>query len=172
MSATQTKKTKKSQAHAFDMGAALAQAGITSKPAKCSIIHQDAEDVRALAGASEVAGAQATPSELISLGNYVLADGRTTLCMIAGEYDFDQSVVRALVQMRKDAHEGVKPERTEDKVEHATLASEEIDALRKDRREKSKAKRAETRAGKGLLPQHGGLGHALAWVFTFGNFGR
>lgn len=165
------KAKSKTQSQAFDMGAALAQAGLTSKPAKASIIHQSAEDVRALAGACEVSGALANDAELISLGNYVLADGRTTLCMIAAEFGFDQNVVRALVQMRKDAHEGVKPERTEDKVEHATLASEGIDALRKDRREKSKAKRAEARAGE-EAPQHGGLGHALAWVFTFGNFGR
>jgi len=163
----------KTQNPKFNMLDALERAGIASKSAKAAIIDMPVKDARALARAQEPSGAIAEPKELISIGNYVLSDERTSLCVIAGEFEFDQNVVRALAQMRREAHEGVKPERTEEKVEHSSLVGEEIDALRKDRREKSKAKRALKREAEASESrEHGGLGHALAWVFTFGNFGR
>lgn len=74
------------------------------------------------------------------------------------------------MDMRKDAHEGADVSRTDEKVSDARLVGDEIDALRKDRRERSKASRAERAECVGRA--HGGLGENLVSLFTFGGYTR
>ncbi len=100
----------------------------------------------------------------------MLSDALTTLVTLAGEFNFDAEVVSALVDMRKDAHEGADVSRTDEKVADARLVGDEVDALRKDRRERSKASRAGRAPASGRT--HGGLGENLFSLFTFGGYTR
>lgn len=177
MSATTTPKpkSKKSQsapkAQAPTIEEALENAGFTSSAGKCGIVNVPTSEIRTLLSAISPAGAVANAKDLIALGSYVGGDRATTLIEHASEFKFDNAIVQALIMVRKDAHEGAEVERTDEKLNHARLHSDEIDALRKSRREASRAKRAEATEATASRT-HGGAGEHIANFFTFGAFGR
>ena len=170
---TSTPKSKKSQAptQAPTIEKALENAGFTSSAGKCAIVNVPTSELRTLLSAIAPSGAVANAKDLIALGSYVGGDRATTLIEHASEFKFDDAVVQALIMVRKDTHEGAEVERTEEKLNHARLHSDEIDALRKSRRETSRAKRAE-KSEVTASRTHGGAGEHIANFFSFGAFGR
>ena len=152
--------------------------GFTCTSGKCKYVEMSNADVIKHVRGVQPAGARADAADLISMKAYStrMKDVRAerTFVDIALEFDFDSNVVRALKQLRIDAHKGVKDKdlpRTESVGMHG-LAGEEIDELRKARKDASSKSRKAKRASRKGRRKHGGAGEHIANFFTFGGFGR
>jgi len=152
--------------------------GLTYIARKCAYVDvQNSEITKRLKGI-EPAGVQADAGALIAIGSYITRmktpDAQRTFAQIAADYGFDAHVCAELKAIRIEAHEGVTPERTDEAHPMGALDSEPIAALRKTRKEASAKSKGKAKAGAAAddAPTHGGLGHALAWLFTFGNYDR
>lgn len=152
--------------------------GYTCTSGACRYVEMDNAEIIKHVRSVQPAGARADAADLISIGSYSsrMKDVRTerTFVDIALEFDFDSNVVRALKQLRIDAHKGVKSKdipTTDVDVPMKALTGGDIDELRKARKDASTKSRSEKK-GSTRKHRHGGAGEHIANFFTWGGYSR